>query len=95
MKKICFLSLAALTMAGAAFAAPAKKAAKVKTTIECPVMKGHMVNIKQATASKKFVDFKGRRYFMCCDGCGPAFKADPTKYSKAVSLPIPGSKKKG
>jgi YHS domain-containing protein len=57
-------------------------------------MKDHKVNIKDATKKKMFVDHKGRRYFLCCAGCLPAFKADPAKYEKEASIPTPKKKKK-
>ena len=95
MNKVLFSSLVVLSIAGAAFAGPPKKVAKAKLTIACPVMTDHMVNIKEATAAKKYVDYKGRRYFMCCGGCGPAFTANPAKYAKAASIAVPGKKKHG
>lgn len=48
-----------------------EKPALLQTT--CPVMGG---KIKKTS----YVDVKGKRIYMCCDGCSGAIKADPDKY---------------
>jgi YHS domain-containing protein len=57
--------------------------------IACPVMPTQKVNIAKATKEKMFADYKGRRYFFCCAGCPPAFKANPAKFAKGPSIPTP------
>jgi YHS domain-containing protein len=66
-----------------------KSAQKAPTQIACAVMTASKVNIKDATKKKMFADYKGRRYFFCCDGCPQAFKKDPAKYAKAPSIKTP------
>ena len=44
----------------------------VKAT--CPVMLGEKVS------EKFFVDYKGKRVFLCCKPCIRAFKRNPEKY---------------
>lgn len=68
--------------------------AKVPTEIDCAVMPGHKVNIKEATVKKNFVDYKGRRYFFCCGGCPKTFNSNPAKYAKAPSIKVPRTPKK-
>lgn len=82
---------AILIVATAAFAAPPKKKAPAPapTTIKCAVMTGNTVNIKAATASKMYADYKGNRYYFCCGMCPEAFKKDPAKYAKNAHLPTP------
>lgn len=88
MKKL-LLSGAMLVLATAAFAGPGKGE---KTEVECAVMKGHKVNVKEATGKKMFSDYKGRRYFFCCAGCPDQFKKEPAKFAKAESIPTPKAK---
>ena len=85
MKAITTLILAA-SITVAAVAAPPKE-------IPCAVMPGNKVNIAKATAAHKYADYKGRRYFFCCEGCPQAFKAAPAKYAKSASIPTPKAKK--
>jgi YHS domain-containing protein len=83
MKKIF---IAALSIAAvSAFAGPDK----TPTTIACAVMPTNKVDIKKATASHMYADYKGKRYFFCCGGCPSAFKKDPAKYAKAASIKTP------
>jgi YHS domain-containing protein len=88
MKKIATTSLIAIAIVGSAFAAPEKK------TIHCAVMSSNVVNIKDATAKHADADYKGHRYFFCCDGCPSEFKAHPAKYAKSESIPTPKTKSK-
>jgi YHS domain-containing protein len=81
-----------LVLAASALMVPAF-AQKKPTDIECPVMPDHKVNIKKATKSKMFADYKGRRYFFCCAGCVPAFNKEPDKYKDMKSIPTPKKKK--
>jgi len=75
----------ALALATAAFAGPDKS----PTEINCAVMTDHKVNIKKATASKMYADYKGNRYYFCCGGCPAQFKANPAKYSKNAHVKTP------
>ena len=52
-----------------------EKAIKAQTT--CPVMGG-------AIDKASFVDYEGKRIYMCCKGCTAALKKDPTKYIKIL-----------
>lgn len=79
-------SILAFSLLGVAIA---QGPAKTKAEISCAVMTGSKVNIKTATAKKMFADYKGRRYFFCCDGCPQAFKKNPAKYAKAPSIKTP------
>jgi len=80
---------ATLCIAGAAVAQTKPKQTPTPKKIACPIMPDHKVDIADATKKKMYVDYKGRRYFMCCAGCGPAFKANPAKYAKMPSIPTP------
>lgn len=97
MKKLILLTGAALMLAAAAFAGPDKDKKKAETPakIECPVMKGRMVNVKDATAKGMFKDYKNRRYFFCCGMCPGSFAKDPAKYAKGQSIPTPKDATKG
>lgn len=50
---------------------------------ECPVMPVSLVDKEEAEAEGLFRDYDGRRYYLCCDSCGPMFDADPTRYAHA------------
>jgi YHS domain-containing protein len=84
MKKILMAvaSLAVVSMVNA-------QAKPTATEVECPVMKGHKVNVAKAVKDNMFSDYKGRRYVFCCGGCKPAFDKDPKKYAKRPSVPAP------
>jgi YHS domain-containing protein len=55
---------------------PAAKVLKPQTT--CPVQ-GNPIN------KKLFVDYKGKRIFVCCEGCIADVKKDPEKYIKKLA----------
>jgi YHS domain-containing protein len=89
MKKIALMIIVG-AMAVGAFAQ-----GKAPKEISCAVMPDHKVNIANATKTKMFADYKGRRYFFCCGGCPGAFKANPAKYAKKeLSIPTPPTPKK-
>lgn len=48
-----------------------------KTQIECPIM-GNKVN------KNLFVDYEGKRVYVCCGGCIEKVKSDPAKYIKEL-----------
>ena len=92
MKKLPFLAALAL---GVCALAPAQAKPKAPPkTIKCAVMNSDDVDIATATKNKMYADYKGRRYYFCCGGCPPAFKANPAKYAKSPSLPTPKPAKK-
>ena len=55
--------------------APAEsgKAAAVKSQEKCPVMGG-------AVNKKLYVDYEGKRIYVCCKGCIPELKKNAAKY---------------
>ena len=82
------LALAALSVGAFAQKAHPKKTDKPMT---CAVT-GEKLDVAKATKSHMFTDYKGRRYFFCCDGCPQTFKKNPAKYAKtATSIPTPVS----
>ncbi|MCS6775325.1 MAG: YHS domain-containing protein [Chloroherpetonaceae bacterium] len=96
MNKGILLAAATLLVASTALASPDKgKKPSQRTTISCAVMKGDMVNIKEATARKMYADYKGNRYFFCCPGCKPKFEKNPEAYAKSDHIPTPKTGKPG
>ena len=85
MKKV-LISLATAAVMVSAFAQKAPK------EIACAVMGSHKVNIEKATKAKMFADYKGKRYFFCCEGCPAEFKKNPAKFKNAPSIPTPKKK---
>ncbi|RJT96599.1 hypothetical protein D6T65_15815 [Arthrobacter frigidicola] len=53
------------------------------TIAYCPVMAGTPVVKAEAEAKGLFRDYDGERFWLCCAGCGPAFDAEPAKYTHA------------
>ena len=90
MKKAALALLIAVATVSA-FAGPGKD--KTPKTIKCAVTGGD-VNIADATKSHMFSDYKGKRYFFCCNGCPQTFAKDKAKYSKGPSIPTPKPDKK-
>ncbi len=71
------LSLATLlTVSASEKAGSAKKELGPQTV--CPVMGG---KINKAS----YVDVKGKRIYLCCQGCDKAIKKDPDKYIKKMA----------
>lgn len=94
MKKYVLVALVA-SIAGATMAQDAKSQdSKSRKLISCAVMPSNKVDIAKATAKHMYADYKGRRYFFCCEGCPAEFKATPAKYAKAASIPTPKKAKK-
>ena len=85
MKKV-LISLATAAVMVSEFAQKAPK------EIACAVMGSHKVNIEKATKAKMFADYKGKRYFFCCEGCPAEFKKNPAKFKNAPSIPTPKKK---
>jgi YHS domain-containing protein len=94
MKKIILVALVA-SVAGATMAQEAKtQDVKSRKLISCAVMPSNKVDIAKATAKHMYADYKGKRYFFCCEGCPAEFKAAPAKYAKSASIPTPKKGKK-
>lgn len=64
------------TKVAAGKSTPAAKVLKPQTT--CPVL-GDSIN------KKLFVDYKGKRIFVCCEGCIADVQKDPEKYIKKLA----------
>lgn len=60
------------------FAAPLASAAMPANTL-CPIMKGERVK------EKYFVDWNGKRVYLCCRSCVRKFKKHPEKYAEAFA----------
>lgn len=56
--------------------------------MSCAVMGDHKLKPAEATASKLFKDYNGRRYYFCCAGCPPQFEKDPEKFAKNASISL-------
>jgi YHS domain-containing protein len=83
-KKMLIIFLAGVSILGGSvlFAKETKNSdnqqtSKVKYQTVCPVM-GGKIN------KKLFVDFKGKRIYVCCPGCIKALKKNPEKYIKKL-----------
>lgn len=58
-------------------------------TMMCPVMPSRKVDVAAATKARNYADYKGNRYYFCCDDCPKMFKANPAKYAKGPHVPTP------
>lgn len=82
MKTASAILVATFLVAGylvvfSANAADAKESKEVKVQTACPVLGGEI-------DKKLFVDFGGKRIYVCCAGCIAAVKANPQKYIKEL-----------
>jgi YHS domain-containing protein len=74
---------------------PAKKTQKAPappSKMKCPIMPSMEFKIADAEKNKNYFDYKGLRYYLCCQSCVATFKADPAKHSKnakGVLIPKP------
>ena len=71
------LTTAAFAADNAGQAPAATNAVAVKAQTTCPVMGG-------AVDKTKFVDYDGKRIYVCCGGCIAKIKKDPAKYVKQL-----------
>lgn len=92
MKNLALTALAIAILPACAGAQVTKKSEKV---MHCAVMASNKVDIATATKKHMYADYKGRRYFFCCEGCPAAFKKNPAKYAKSDSIAIPKAAKSG
>lgn len=72
MKKTIGVLSVAVLLVGAVMAG-ADEAPAVKKQTTCPVMGG-------AVKTNLYVDYEGKRIYVCCKGCLPDLKKDPAKY---------------
>ena len=92
MKTLLALALA-VGLSGAALAQkPHQKAPATPKSLSCAVMATNKVDVATATKKHMFADYKGNRYFFCCEDCPKAFKADPKKFAKAPHIKTPKAK---
>src|SRR6266545_7712952 len=59
---------------------PASAFADKTGSFTCPVRGAAIDSITKET---EFSDYKGVRYYFCCEGCKPQFDKDQAKYLKA------------
>ena len=71
MKRLAVMTVAVLAV-GCLWAGEQAPAMVVKQAV-CPVMGGRI-------NTNLFVDFEGKRIYVCCKGCLPELKQDPAKY---------------
>jgi len=71
------LTTAAFAADNAGQAPAATNAVAVKAQTTCPVMGGEV-------DKTKFVDYDGKRIYVCCGGCIAKIKKDPAKYVKQL-----------
>jgi YHS domain-containing protein len=69
------MQIAAIPDSAKKDSAEVKKSLTPQTT--CPIMGG-------AINKKQYVDYKGKRIYVCCPGCIGELKADPEKYIKKL-----------
>ena len=100
MKSMRWVAILAASgwMMSQAMRAEEATATPVKYQETCPIMKGEKIN------KKLFVDYEGKRIYVCCGGCIKAVKKDPAKYVKemeaagitlaTVPVPVPAKEAK-
>ena len=71
------------------FAGSHVRAASQPASIHCAVMSTNVVQIAPATKKGFFADYKGRRYFFCCNICVAAFKSSPQRFATSPSVAVP------
>ena len=92
-KSIAILAISSVLVGGAFAQKKPSAPVKAPTAIKCAVQTGNDVNIADATKHHMYADYKGNRYFFCCEGCPQAFKASPAKYAKSAHIKTPKAAK--
>ena len=75
---VCVTAACVIAETTEATAPAAGTAAVVKSQTTCPVMKGNPVN------KTLFVDYEGKRIYVCCADCIKEITANPAKYVKQL-----------
>ena len=89
MQKAGWITIVAAVILTATFATPLFAAdtavpgapatvATTKPQTTCPIMKGNEID------KRLFVDYQGKRIYVCCRSCVRVLKADPAKYVAAM-----------
>ena len=81
---------AALACAAVLFSASAVRAEETGA-YTCPVLHNP---IDKVTKETQFSDFKGVRYYYCCDGCKPQFDKNPDKYLTDLDARVKAAQEK-
>ena len=66
---------------------PPKPTTTQAAMAECLPCRGHKIEV---TATTPRVEYAGKTYYFCSDGCRDAFVANPAKYIPAPSTTLPG-----
>ncbi len=85
MKRTLFLCSGLLSLTVCTNALPPKNNAVV---MRCPLTT-FRVNIGGSTKAKLYADYKGNRYYFCCNPCPKKFWLNPEKYVYSSHIPIP------
>lgn len=48
----------------------------------CPVMEGVPVDKEEAEKNGRVKEYKGKKYYLCCDPCVTMFEMSPEQYAK-------------
>jgi YHS domain-containing protein len=51
-------------------------------------MKDRLIDKADALKKKLYVDYKGKRYFVCCKTCVTLFRRSPGKYANGSGDPV-------
>ena len=80
-----------VAFACAAVLFPASVRAEDAGSTSCPVLHN---TIEKVTKDTQFSDYKGSRYYFCCDGCKPKFDKESDKYLKDLDARIKAAEQK-
>ena len=51
-------------------------------TVFCPVMEGIPVDKEEAEKEGRVREYKGKKYYLCCDSCVESIDASPEQYAR-------------
>lgn len=54
----------------------------IGSTAVCPVMKSMAVDREEAEKAGLVREFKGKKYYFCCNGCVKDFERSPEQYAR-------------
>ncbi len=50
--------------------------------LTCPVMKGIPINKEESEENGWVSEYKGKKIYLCCNGCVEQFDSDPEEYAQ-------------
>ncbi len=55
---------------------------EIQEKVFCPVMEGVLVDKEVAEKENRVREYRGKKYYLCCEPCVTMFELSPEQYAK-------------